>query len=143
MKDEIKQYFFNDGDAKACTYIRNPFTVKPGDLLMGTGEQEELIDLQCIEGAQEKFKNPKLSEFWLNVSPSYVFGTSKKCNSSASHISNDMGMQTKIFYFSYDQVEDKKSSRKPRTQFPIFGEQNISASCETSRRKPSVVIALT
>ena len=72
LKDEIKQYFFNDGDTRACTYIRNPFTVKPGDLLVGTGEQEELIDLQCIEGAQEKFKNPKLPEFWLNVSPSYL-----------------------------------------------------------------------
>ena len=71
LKEEIKQYFFNDGDAQACPYIRNPFTVKPGDLLVGTGKQEELINLQCDEGAQEKFKNPKLSEFWLNVSPSY------------------------------------------------------------------------
>ena len=71
MKDEIKQYFFNDGDAQACTYIWYPFTVKPGDLLVGTGEQEELIDLQCIEGAQVKFKNHKLIEFWLNASPSY------------------------------------------------------------------------
>ena len=59
LKDEIKQHFFNDGDAQACTYIRNSFTVKPGDLLVGTGKQEGLIDLQCIEGAQEKFKNPK------------------------------------------------------------------------------------
>ena len=71
LKDEIKQYFFNDGDAQACTYIRNPFTVKPGDLPVGTGEKEELIDLQCDEGAQEKFKNHKLAEFWLNLSLSY------------------------------------------------------------------------
>ena len=71
LKDEIKQYFFNDGDAQACTYIRNPFIVKPGNLPVGTGEQEELIDLQCDEGAQEKFKNHKLAEFWLNASPSY------------------------------------------------------------------------
>ena len=61
--DEIKQYFFNDGNAQACTYIWNPFTVKPGDLPLGTGEQEELIDLQCDEGAQEKFKNYKLAKF--------------------------------------------------------------------------------
>ena len=72
FKDEIKQYFFNSGDAQACTHIRNPFTVNPGNLSVGTGEQEELIDLQCIEGAQEKFKSPKLAEFWLNVSPSYL-----------------------------------------------------------------------
>ena len=55
--DKIKQYFFSDGDAQACTYIRNPFTAKAGDLPVVTGEQEELIDLQCDEGAQKKFKN--------------------------------------------------------------------------------------
>ena len=44
LKDEIKQYFFNDGDAQACIYIRNQFTVKPDDLLVGAGEQEELVD---------------------------------------------------------------------------------------------------
>ena len=42
-QDEIKHYFFNDGDAQACTYTRNPFTAKPDDLPVGTGEQEELI----------------------------------------------------------------------------------------------------
>ena len=123
LKDEIKQHFFNHDDAQACTYIRNPFTVKPGDLLERTGEQEELIDLQCNEGAQEKFKNHKLADFWLNVSSSYP-ALAKKCNSSASHISNDMGMRIKIFYFSYNQVEDQKSSRKPRAQFSMFCKQN-------------------
>ena len=53
----------NDGDTQACTYIRNPFTDKPGDLPVGTGEQEELINLQCDEGTEEKFKNHKLAEF--------------------------------------------------------------------------------
>ena len=71
LKDEIKQYFFNDGDAQACTYIRNPFIAKPDDLPVGTGQQEELIDLQCNEGAQEKFKDYTLANFWLNVSTSY------------------------------------------------------------------------
>ena len=47
------------------------FTVKPGDLPVGTDEQEELIDSQCDEGVQEKFKNHKTAEFRLNVSPSY------------------------------------------------------------------------
>ena len=40
-------------------------------------------------------------------------------------------------------MEDKKSSRKPIIQFPIFCEQNISTACKTSRRKASAVIALT
>ena len=62
LKGDIKQYFFNDGDAQACTYNRNPLTVKPDNLPVETGEQE-LIDLQCGEGAQEKFKNHKLANF--------------------------------------------------------------------------------
>ena len=70
MKNKITQYFFNDGDAQACTYIRNPFTAKPDDLSVGTGKKEELIDLQCDEGAQEKFKDYTLAKFWLNVSTS-------------------------------------------------------------------------
>ena len=45
---------------------------KPNDLPVGTGEQEELIDLQCDEGAQEKFKDYTLANFWLNVSTSYL-----------------------------------------------------------------------
>ena len=38
LKDEIKQYVLNNGDAQACTYIRNPFTAKPDDLPVGTDE---------------------------------------------------------------------------------------------------------
>ena len=36
---------------------------------MGT---DELIDLQCDEGVQEKFKNYKMATLGLNVSPSYM-----------------------------------------------------------------------
>ena len=52
--------------------MRNPFTAKPDDLPVGTGKQEELIDLQCDEGAQKKFKDYTLGGFWLNVSTSYL-----------------------------------------------------------------------
>ena len=99
---------------------------------MGTDEQEELIDLQCDEGAQEKFKNHKLAEFWLNLRPSYpalaknaipqflIFPTTWKYK---------QGFST---FLTIKSKEDKKSSRKPRAQFPIFCEENISATCETS-----------
>ena len=70
LKGEIKCYFFHNGVTQACTNTRNPFTAKPDDLPVGTGEQEELIDLQCDEGAQEKFKDFALANFWLNVSSS-------------------------------------------------------------------------
>ena len=56
LKDEIKHYFFNDGNSQVCTYTWNPFTFKPDDLLLGTGEQEELIDLQCDEGVRRSLK---------------------------------------------------------------------------------------
>ena len=71
LKDEIKHYFLNVGDAQACTYIRNPFTDKPDDLPVGTGEQEKLTDFQCDEGAPQEFKDFTLANFWLNVSSSY------------------------------------------------------------------------
>ena len=105
LNDEIKHYFFVDGDAQASTYTRNPFTAKPDDLPVGTGEQEELIDLQCDEGAQEKFEDFTLVNFWLNVSYSYPI-LAKKCNYSASRISNNMRMRTRVSYFSYNQVEN-------------------------------------
>ena len=69
--NEIKHYFFNDVDAQACTYTRNQFTSKPDNLPVATGEQEELIDLQCDAGAQEKFKDFTLVNFCLNISSSY------------------------------------------------------------------------
>ena len=68
MKDEIKHYFFDDGKAYACTYTRNPLSAKLDDLPLGTGEQQKLVDLQCDEGAQEKFKDFTLIDFRLNVS---------------------------------------------------------------------------
>ena len=71
LRNKIKHYFFNDGDGHACTYTRNPFTAKPDDLTVGTGEQEELIDLQSNEGTMEKFKDFTLANFCLSVSSSY------------------------------------------------------------------------
>ena len=52
-------------------------------------------------------------------------------------------MRARVFYFSYNQIENKKSSRKPRTRFPMFCEQNISTVCKTSQRKASAAIELT
>ena len=43
LKDEIKQYFFNDGDAQASTYIWNPFIVKPGILPVETSRRNASV----------------------------------------------------------------------------------------------------
>ena len=71
LKIEMKHHFFNGGNAQACIYTQNPFIAKPDDLPVVTGEQEELIHLQCDEGALEKFQDFTLANFWLNVSSSY------------------------------------------------------------------------
>ena len=43
FKEELEQYF---PEVVSYEYITNSFSVNPHDLAVGTGEQEELIDLQ-------------------------------------------------------------------------------------------------
>ena len=71
--------------------------IKPGDLPVRTSEPKELIDLQCDEGAQVKFENFTLADFWLNVSSSYRT-LAKNAVYSASRISNNMEMRTWVFH---------------------------------------------
>ena len=40
---ELLHYF---PDATSCAYITDPFSIDPADLPVGTGKQEELIDMQ-------------------------------------------------------------------------------------------------
>lgn len=68
LKHEIEHYF---PEAELCPYIRNPFRVDPSDLPIGTGEQEELIDLQSDQGAHDFFEAESLSTFWLRMKTSY------------------------------------------------------------------------
>ncbi|XP_068246703.1 zinc finger BED domain-containing protein 5-like [Palaemon carinicauda] len=46
LKTELKHYF---PDVTCCAYVANLFSVNPADLPIGTGEQEELIDIQADE----------------------------------------------------------------------------------------------
>ena len=142
LKDEIKHYFCNDGDAQAYTYTGNTFTAKPDGIPVGTGEQEELIDLQCDEAAQQKFKDFTLANFQLNISSSPTLPKYAN-NYSASCICNNMKMRTWVFCFCYSQVKIKKLLGKHRARFSMFCEQNISTACKISRRKASAAIALT
>ena len=58
-------YLFNASDIQAYTRIHSLMYQEE------TGEQEELNDLQCDEGAQEIYKDFTLVNFWLNKSFSY------------------------------------------------------------------------
>ena len=69
LKKELMHYL---PDFTCCSYSIKPFFVDPADLPVGTGEQEEVIDIQTDEGAKIKHKEcgcPR--NFWLSVESSY------------------------------------------------------------------------
>ena len=68
LKAELKHYF---PDLTCCAYITNPFSVDPVDLPVGTGEQEELIDIQADDTAKTKHKECSPINFWLSMASSY------------------------------------------------------------------------
>ena len=56
-----------------CTYSINLFFADPADLRVGTGEQEELIDIYTDEAAKIKHKKCGCSiNFWLSMESSYL-----------------------------------------------------------------------
>ena len=68
LKEELEQYF---PEAASYEYITNPFSVNPHDLAVGTGEQEELIDLQEDNEAKIRHRNRPAINFWLDFDASY------------------------------------------------------------------------
>ena len=55
----------------SCTYFINLSFVDPADLRVGTGEQEELIDIYTDEAAKIKHKECGCStNFWLSMESS-------------------------------------------------------------------------
>ena len=56
----------------SCTYSINLFFIDPADLRVGTGEQEELIDIYTDEAAKIKHQECRCStNFWLSMESSY------------------------------------------------------------------------
>ena len=68
LKEELEQYF---PEALSYEYITNPFLVTPHDLAVGTGEQEELIDLQENNDAKIRQRDCPAINFWLDIAASY------------------------------------------------------------------------
>ncbi|XP_076806381.1 zinc finger BED domain-containing protein 5-like [Clavelina lepadiformis] len=68
LKTELMHYF---PDFACCAYSTNPFFVDPADVPVGTGEQEELIDIQADETAKAKHKECCPINFWLSMVSSY------------------------------------------------------------------------
>ena len=68
LKEELEQYF---SEAASYEYITNPFSVNSHDLAVGTGEQEELIDLQEDNEAKIRHRDRPAINFWLDFAASY------------------------------------------------------------------------
>ena len=58
-------------DVTSCAYCINPFFVDPADLLVETGEEEELIDIQTDKAAKIKHKEYGCPiNIWLSIESS-------------------------------------------------------------------------
>jgi len=68
LRTELMHYF---PDLVSCTYAVNPFCIDPAFLPVGTGEQEEIIDIQVDDTAKEKQKECSPIDFWLNMGSTY------------------------------------------------------------------------
>ena len=68
FKKELKQYI---PEASSYEYITNPFSVNLHDLAVGTGEQEELIDLQKDNEAKIRHRDRPAINYWLDFAASY------------------------------------------------------------------------
>ena len=134
LKDEIKRYFPNDGNTQACTYIQNPFNVDPGNLPVGTGGQEELIDLQSDESARDKFGNDKLANFWLNVAASYPT-LSKNAVSQLLIFPSTWEREQGFSTFLMIKSKTRNRLANPEHDFPMCSEQCCTTNWRTCGKK--------
>ena len=68
LRMELLHYF---PDLVSCTYAVNPFCIDPALLPVGTGEQEEIIDIQVDDTAKSKLNECSLIDFWLIMGSTY------------------------------------------------------------------------
>ena len=68
LKTEWMHYYPN---IDSSPYVSNPFFVDPSVLPVGTGEQEEIIDIKSDEAAKIKHKECCSINLWLTMSSTY------------------------------------------------------------------------
>ena len=68
LRMELLHYF---SDLVSWTYAVNPFCIDPALLPVGTGEQEEIIDIQVDDTAKSKLNECSLIDFWLIMGSTY------------------------------------------------------------------------
>lgn len=67
LKTELKHY---SPEVTCCAYITKPFSVDTADVLVGTGEQEEIIDTQADETTKTKHNECTPLNFWVSLASS-------------------------------------------------------------------------
>ena len=87
LRTEMVHYF---PDLVSCTYAVNPFCTDPALLPVGTGEQEEIIDIQVDDTAKAKQK--ELSHRFLASHGFHLSNVGPKCYSSTTGFPLYMGM---------------------------------------------------
>ena len=83
LRTEMIHYF---PDLVSCTYAVNPFCADPTLLPVGTGEQEEIIDIQVDNTAKAKLMECSPIDFWL-IMGSTLPNVGQKCYSSTTGFS--------------------------------------------------------
>ena len=68
LKEELERYF---PETPSYKFITNPFSVIPVDVAVGTGEQEELIDLQEDNDAKIRHRDRPAINLWLDFAASH------------------------------------------------------------------------
>jgi len=68
LRTDMMHYF---PDLESCTYAVHPFCTDPALLPVGTGEQEEIIDIQVDDTAKAKQKECSPIDFWLIMGSTY------------------------------------------------------------------------
>ena len=68
LRTKLMHYF---PDVVSCTYAVNTFCTDPALLLVGTGEQEKIIDIQVDDSTKTKQKECSPIDFWLIMDSTY------------------------------------------------------------------------
>ena len=111
LKTELKHYFPNKDSSP---YVSNPLFVDPSVLSVGTGEQEEINDIQYDESAKIKHRECCPINFWLTMSSTYptlaqkailqllVFPSTRDCEQGFSAMSIKSKSRNRLTSTSHD-----------------------------------------
>lgn len=74
LREQFSDYFPVTHEAKASSWIRNPFSIDTPQMAFANltlGEQESLIELSCDETLKAAFRKQTLLDFWIKQHNEY------------------------------------------------------------------------